>query len=230
MRHFAQVLQRSLMNSSRQIGVNAQRAGARVGANARNIHTSPFLRLFARHPERIPNLRSLRMNRRPYSNTPKSGATSSSTSSTEASIGLSARLRKLSREYGWSAFGVYMALSALDFPFCFLAVRSLGTERIGEWEHAIVEWVKRAIPFQWPEKWGGPKKKEPQMDVSEEYGLAWDHGVKEAEAANMGETASKRGFLHFDSTECANTNSKVSGLSLHWHTRSTNRLFSFGCL
>jgi len=44
---------------------------------------------------------------------------------------LSARLRKLSREYGWAAVGVYLGLSVLDFPFCFLLVRTVGTDRIG---------------------------------------------------------------------------------------------------
>jgi len=42
-------------------------------------------------------------------------------------------MRKLSREYGWSGLGVYLMLSALDFPFCYLLVRTLGTDRIGEW-------------------------------------------------------------------------------------------------
>lgn len=46
-------------------------------------------------------------------------------------LSLSQRMRKLSREYGWSALGVYIALSALDFPFCYLLVRYLGTDRIG---------------------------------------------------------------------------------------------------
>lgn len=49
----------------------------------------------------------------------------------EESLSLSGRLRKLSREYGWSAVGVYLALSVLDFPFCFLLVKWAGTERIG---------------------------------------------------------------------------------------------------
>lgn len=44
---------------------------------------------------------------------------------------LGARLKKLSREYGWTAVGVYMTLSVLDFPFCFLLVRTVGTEKIG---------------------------------------------------------------------------------------------------
>lgn len=46
-------------------------------------------------------------------------------------LSLGARLKKLSREYGWSAVGVYLALSVLDFPFCFLLVRVVGTETIG---------------------------------------------------------------------------------------------------
>lgn len=51
----------------------------------------------------------------------------------EEPLSLSARLKKLSREYGWSAVGVYLALSVLDFPFCFLLVRTVGTEKIGEY-------------------------------------------------------------------------------------------------
>jgi N-terminal acetyltransferase 2 len=47
---------------------------------------------------------------------------------------LSARMKKLSREYGWAAVGVYFALSVLDFPFCFLAVRMIGVDKIGETE------------------------------------------------------------------------------------------------
>jgi hypothetical protein len=48
------------------------------------------------------------------------------------------RLKKLSREYGWSAVGVYFLLSALDFPFCYLLVRYLGTDRIGEWDFSLL--------------------------------------------------------------------------------------------
>lgn len=49
----------------------------------------------------------------------------------EESLSLSGRLKKLSREYGWSAVGVYFGLSILDFPFCFLFVRLVGAEKIG---------------------------------------------------------------------------------------------------
>ncbi|CDO94677.1 unnamed protein product [Kluyveromyces dobzhanskii CBS 2104] len=39
-------------------------------------------------------------------------------------------LKKLIKQYGWSALGVYMGISCLDLPICFLAVHSLGEETI----------------------------------------------------------------------------------------------------
>ena len=44
--------------------------------------------------------------------------------------------------------GVYFALSALDFPFCFLAVRLIGTDTIGHYEHIVVEGIKGVL--KWP--------------------------------------------------------------------------------
>ena len=55
-------------------------------------------------------------------------------------------MRKLSREYGWAALGVYLALTALDFPFCFAAVRLLGVERIGHYERVILDSFKGLFP------------------------------------------------------------------------------------
>ncbi|KAF1849587.1 uncharacterized protein K460DRAFT_349764 [Cucurbitaria berberidis CBS 394.84] len=57
--------------------------------------------------------------------------------SPEPALSFSQRLKKLSREYGWSAVGVYLGLSLIDFPFCFLAVRLLGVERIGHYEDVV---------------------------------------------------------------------------------------------
>lgn len=51
----------------------------------------------------------------------------------EAKLTLSQRLKKLSKEYGWAAVGVYLGLSVLDFPFCFLLVRIVGTDTIGKY-------------------------------------------------------------------------------------------------
>lgn len=50
---------------------------------------------------------------------------------TQEKLTLSQRLKRLSKEYGWSAVGVYLTLSVLDFPFCFLLVRVVGTDTIG---------------------------------------------------------------------------------------------------
>jgi hypothetical protein len=43
---------------------------------------------------------------------------------------------------------VYIALSALDFPFCYILVKTLGTEKIGEWEHATIGYIRKVIPWQ----------------------------------------------------------------------------------
>ncbi|RKF59924.1 putative N-terminal acetyltransferase 2 [Erysiphe neolycopersici] len=66
--------------------------------------------------------------------------------SLKTDLSLGAKIKKLSREYGWSAFGVYLALSALDFPICFLLVKYLGSERIGKWEQAVTSSLKSLIP------------------------------------------------------------------------------------
>ncbi|KAF8535281.1 hypothetical protein BDD12DRAFT_938502, partial [Trichophaea hybrida] len=49
---------------------------------------------------------------------------------------LSARLKLLSKQYGYCA---YLELSLLDFPFPFLAVRTIGSEKIGEYKHLVIE-------------------------------------------------------------------------------------------
>ena len=68
---------------------------------------------------------------------------------------MSARFKELSRRYGYAAVGVYLGLSVLDFPFCFLAVRLVGPERVGEVEHAIVDafWsiIGVVVPSMGPE-------------------------------------------------------------------------------
>lgn len=68
-----------------------------------------------------------------------------STPPPDAPLSLSQRLKQMSKQYGYTAVGVYLALSALDFPFCFLAVRLLGTERVGHYEEVAVRWVKGLV-------------------------------------------------------------------------------------
>lgn len=118
----------------------------------------------------------------------------------ESQLTLGQRMKKLSREYGWTAVGVYFALSVLDFPFCFLAVRWIGTDTIGHWEHVIVERLKAWIP--WGQKdtetvpSGGPVEVEQRrvLEDDETY-LVTEHGYKEAEKANAGSDASKSSWL-----------------------------------
>src|SRR2546421_10208291 len=81
---------------------------------------------------------------------------STQASANDANLSLSQRLRKLSREYGWSALGVYLALTALDFPFCFLAVNKLGADRVGHWEHVVLSHIKGLI--KWPLSRGAQDK------------------------------------------------------------------------
>ncbi|OAQ97232.1 hypothetical protein LLEC1_02992 [Akanthomyces lecanii] len=79
-------------------------------------------------------------------------------------LSLSQRLKKLFKDYGKSAIGVYLALSVLDFPFCFLLVRIVGTDTIGKIEHAVVSTVSQLIPDsirqKWREYWQSVKKTE----------------------------------------------------------------------
>lgn len=87
-----------------------------------------------------------------------------------ASLSLSQRLKKLSKEYGWAAVGIYLSLSVLDFPFCFLFVRWVGTEAIGRVEHQVVSSIKAVIPEWVQERWRG----------------SWQ-SVKEAETKALGD-------------------------------------------
>lgn len=98
---------------------------------------------------------------------------------------------------------MYLLLSALDFPFCFLAVRWIGTETIGRWESIIVQQFRKVLSLL-------PFSSDPETPVAEiesvgakaeEYAAVapakdevgvpgYDHGVKEAEERNKGEEAS----------------------------------------
>lgn len=113
----------------------------------------------------------------------------------EASLSISQRLKKLSREYGWSAVGVYLALSVLDFPFCFLLVRTIGTDKIAEAEHYVVSNVQKVIPEgvkQWWHDYRSALKEAGKEHlgegVTENVEMAgW--GVEEAEQKNKAEAS-----------------------------------------
>ncbi|PSR85921.1 hypothetical protein BD289DRAFT_367883 [Coniella lustricola] len=102
-------------------------------------------------------------------------------------LSLSGRLRKLSREYGWAAAGVYLALSVSDFPFCFLLVKWVGTDRIAEIEHWVTSRVSKVIPDgvkqQWHE-WRGTGNDEPE--VEEHLGADGQASGADAKAVGWG--------------------------------------------
>ena len=98
-----------------------------------------------------PSLRAIQTPKQQLNRRYNSGSSGSSAQTEKEGNSLSQRLRKLSREYGWAAVGVYFALSALDFPFCFAAVRLLGVERIGYFEHVVVQSVKDTFHSVWPQ-------------------------------------------------------------------------------
>ncbi|PNP44086.1 hypothetical protein TGAMA5MH_04371 [Trichoderma gamsii] len=108
-------------------------------------------------------------------------------------LSLSERFKKLSREYGWSAVGVYFALSVLDFPFCFLFVRLVGTERIGQFEHYVVtKVIPESVRTAWNE-WRQSFKKEEKShlgsnNISDRVEMAgW--GVEQAQERNREEAS-----------------------------------------
>ncbi|KAL2196527.1 hypothetical protein P885DRAFT_37843 [Corynascus similis CBS 632.67] len=112
----------------------------------------------------------------------------------EPSLSLSARLKKLSKEYGWSAVGIYLALSVLDFPFCFLLVRTVGTEKIAHVEDIVVRNVQKVIPEGIQTWWREYRQAAREMrrertgDVGEPEVIG--HGVAEAEQRSRQEGAS----------------------------------------
>ncbi|CAF9904820.1 MAG: hypothetical protein HETSPECPRED_004796 [Heterodermia speciosa] len=177
----------------------SQQARTRLHNNSSSAFPSPFSFFSLRNPcsnsiRRIPNKR-FSSSKSPFNPTPH-------LNSPEPSLSLSQRFKKLSREYGWSALGVYLLLTALDLPFCFLAVRWLGTERIGHWEHVILAWFWRIVPYPLPAT-EEPHDTEPLTagKKPEEYGVVaskgeevgvptYDHDVVEAEKRNSSEDAS----------------------------------------
>lgn len=50
------------------------------------------------------------------------------------------KIQKLIKDYGYSALGVYLALSALDLPLCYLLVHLMGKEEIQNYENKIKQY------------------------------------------------------------------------------------------
>ncbi|PBP18789.1 peptide alpha-N-acetyltransferase [Diplocarpon rosae] len=113
---------------------------------------------------------------KPSNVTETSGSAQGKAAAEAEPTSLGGRLKKLGREYGWSALGVYFLLSALDFPFCYLLVMWLGTDRIGHWEEVVVTNVKKLIP-----------------DSAEKFWHEWRASMKTAEQELTGNDAVSEG-------------------------------------
>lgn len=99
-------------------------------AFARNtINTNP-VRLMTRTPK-VNSFRT-QMFKRFQSQIPKP-SNQSSTQQTKKATGIKA----LMKEYGFSALGVYLALSAVDLPLFYLLVHSMGKEQIEYYENKV---------------------------------------------------------------------------------------------
>lgn len=100
-------------------------------AAARRQLLRPGLRTFQTSRVSQSRAQVTRLGRRFQSNS----ANASSGSSSQAKEPPKKGIRALMSKYGYSALGVYLALTAIDLPLCFLLVHSVGTEKMEEWEH-----------------------------------------------------------------------------------------------
>ncbi|KAI1207373.1 uncharacterized protein F4807DRAFT_435555 [Annulohypoxylon truncatum] len=141
---------------------------------------------------------SLRSTRRSFHRTSRlrDAKSAPKNSTAEEPQGITAKLKKLSREYGWAALGVYLGLTVLDFPFCFLLVRSVGTEKIGEIEHYVVSNVSKLIPQsvrnwwkEYREALRTAKKEQLGDGETSEHDEVADWGVEEAEKRHKAEAS-----------------------------------------
>jgi hypothetical protein len=87
--------------------------------------------------------------------------------SPEPAPSISQRFKQLSKEYGWTAVAVYLGLSLIDFPFCFLAVRLLGTDRIGHYEDVVKNAFWNVIRLVLPDAGKKLAAKQAAEDVAE---------------------------------------------------------------
>lgn len=122
-------------------GIHVATNGARIADRAGRFSTStPFLRSSQAWRNTTATQKLLSRTQKRNFNWSWSRRSQSGGTKAEESLSLSGRLRKLSREYGWATVGVYLALSVLDFPFCFLLVKMVGTDRIGTL--AYISWTE----------------------------------------------------------------------------------------
>lgn len=83
--------------------------------------------------------------------------------------------------------GVYLGLSALDFPLCFLAVRLLGTDRIGHYEDVVKDGFWNLVRLVFPDAGTTSAEKHAPEEATAEATLREGSLDAYAEARNGGD-------------------------------------------
>lgn len=78
-----------------------------------------------------------------FQSTRASGAGSGSTGGQGANGKKASGIRALIQEYGYSALGVYLLLSCIDLPICFIIVHSYGVAKVKEVQTEVMNYLKR---------------------------------------------------------------------------------------
>ena len=101
---------------------------------------------------------------------------------------------------------MYFGLSVLDFPFCFLAVRFIGTESIGEAEHALVNAFWSLVGLVLPDMRPNQKVVLDDSDLQEstEAQVVEVHAHHEKEDASM--------YKQRKSVSCSYANTCLEGI------------------
>lgn len=147
--HHEGILQQSL---TRNFTGQLANVTSRSGPLRRNLATSSQRTCFSNQTQLPRSWRTsgFRFGRQARHNGTKAKAPEVEASTSLTQLTMSERMKAMSKKYGWVVVGIYLGLSALDFPFCFLAVRLFGTERIAAVEHAIIskfwELVETVVP------------------------------------------------------------------------------------
>jgi len=83
-------------------------------------------------------------------------------------------IKALVKEYGWSALAVYLGLSCIDYPLCFMAVHSVGEDKIHEYQDKVKKFIGMEVkPRPIPKQQTGEEQEEDGNDVSDEEESLW---------------------------------------------------------
>lgn len=85
-------------------------------------------------------------------------------------------IKALMQEYGYSALGVYLLLSAIDFPLCFLLVHSYGVDNVKLYQTKVMNWIKEKTGLGTPKQLPTPGEMSQETKPEEERTL-WDGAI-----------------------------------------------------